>query len=113
MRILFNFRNVDSSEAIKLHARDKLAKLEKYLPRSAEIEVTVITERHIHRADMCIHARGARYQSCEESEDMYASINLAVDKLDRQLRDHSATRTTRRRQGQALDDLDYVENAVS
>jgi putative sigma-54 modulation protein len=85
MQIDFHFRNLESSEAMKAYAVDKLAKLEKYVREPAEVHVTFGLERHIHGIDVALTAAGERYQGRAEHEDMYASIDLVLDKLLRQL----------------------------
>lgn len=97
MRIAYTFRNLESSEAIKNYAEEKLSRLQKYIRGALDAEVTVSLERHLHRVDVTLNAHGARYSAHEESEDMYASIDLAVDKIARQFRDSAGRRTTRKR----------------
>lgn len=85
MQIDFHFRNLDASEAMKAYASDKLAKLEKYLRPPPEAHVTFSVERHMHCIDVNLTAPGERYQGRAEQQDMYASIDVVVDKLLRQL----------------------------
>ena len=105
MRIAFTFRNLDSSEGIKNYASEKIERLQKYLRAPLDAEVTVSMARHLHRVDISLNADGSRYGSHEESEDMYASIDLAIDKIDRQVRDAAARRTHRRRSSPGISDL--------
>ena len=105
MRIAFTFRNVDSSEGIKNYASEKIAKLQKYLRAPLDAEVTVSLERHLHRVDVSLAADGHRYAGHEESEDMYASIDLVMDKIDRQVRETKATITQGRRHRDSLGDV--------
>lgn len=97
MRIAFTFRNLESSEGIKNYAEEKLSRLQKYIRGPVDTEVTVSLERHLHRVDVSLNAHGARYAAHEESEDMYASIDLALDKIGRQVRDSAGKRTARTR----------------
>ncbi|MDH5491855.1 MAG: ribosome-associated translation inhibitor RaiA [Myxococcales bacterium] len=99
MRINFTFRNIDSSDGIKSYASEKVGKLQKYLRAPLDAEVTVSTERHLHRVDVMVSADGHRYAGHEESEDMYASIDMVMDKIDRQVRNTKATITDRKRHG--------------
>jgi len=85
MPIDFNFRNLESSEAIKAYTVDKLAKLQKYLRGPLDAQVIFSTERHLHCVDVHLRDAGEHYQGREEQEDMYASIDLVTDKLLRQL----------------------------
>jgi len=97
MRVGFTFRNVESSNGIKSYAEEKIGKLQKYLRAPLDAEVTVSLERHLHCVDVAVNADGKRYAGREESEDMYASIDLVMDKIDRQVRDQKALITTRKR----------------
>ncbi len=105
MRIAFTFRNVDSSEGIKNYASEKISKLQKYLRAPLDAEVTVSLERHLHRVDINVAADGHRYAGHEESEDMYASIDLVMDKIDRQVRETKATITKGRRHRDSMGEV--------
>lgn len=102
MRIAFTFRNVDSSEGIKNYASEKIGKLQKYLRAPLDAEVTISLERHLHKIDVSVSADGHRYAGHEESEDMYTSIDLVIDKIDRQVRETKATITKGRRHRNGL-----------
>lgn len=97
MRIAFTFRNLESSEGLKNYASEKIGRLQKYLRAPLDAEVTISVERHLHRVDVSVSADGERYAGHEQSDDMYASIDLVMDKIDRQVRDSRARRTARRR----------------
>jgi putative sigma-54 modulation protein len=105
MRIAFTFRNVDSSEGIKNYASEKISKLQKYLRSPLNAEVTVSLERHLHKVDINVAADGHRYAGHEESEDMYASIDLVMDKIDRQVRETKAAITKGRRHRDSVGDV--------
>jgi len=99
MRISYTFRNMESSDAIKSHASDKIAKIQKYMRAPLHAEFTFSTERHLHRVDLNLTGDGHQYAGHGQSEDMYTTIDQVVDKIDRQVRDTKATETHRRRQG--------------
>ncbi|MEM6959507.1 MAG: ribosome-associated translation inhibitor RaiA [Myxococcota bacterium] len=99
MRINFTFRNFDSSERIKSYASDKIAKFQKYLRAPLDAEVVVSVERHVHMVDVTVTADGQRYSANAESEDMYASIDLCLDKVNRQIRSQKDAQTSRKRHG--------------
>jgi len=97
MEVAFTFRNVESSEGVKTYAKDKLARLQKYVRSPITADVVLSHERHLHRAEISVRSDGGRYGGIHESEDMYASIDLVIDKLDRQLRDASDRSATDRK----------------
>src|SRR4029453_1812150 len=93
---------MDSSEAIKNYASEKIAKLQKYLRSPLESDVTISLERHLHRVDVSVLADGKHYSGHEQSEDMYASIDKVMDKLDRQVRDAKAALVDRKRHDESV-----------
>lgn len=97
MEIAYTFRNVESSEGVKTYAKDKLARLAKYVRSSIMADVVLSHERHLYRVEISVRSDAGRYVGIHESEDMYASIDLVTDKLDRQLRDHSDRNATDRK----------------
>jgi putative sigma-54 modulation protein len=86
MRLNITFRNLDATDALKEYASEKIERVHKYLDRAGEAHVVLSLERHLHHADISIHAGTFLLRGREKSEDMYASIDLAMDKIERQLR---------------------------
>jgi putative sigma-54 modulation protein len=89
MEVSFTFRNVESSEAVKNYAREKLTRLQKYVRSPLRSDVIFSHERHLHRVEVVVGGDGHRYTGTHESGDMYASIDLVFDKINRQLRKHN------------------------
>lgn len=98
MRVAVTFRNLDSSDAIKTYAQEKIAKLQKFLRAPIDAQVTASVEnKHRHCVEVQLVAGGETYNGREESEDMYASIDLVMDKLERQItRSHGRNNARRR-----------------
>ncbi len=86
MQTNITFRNLEASEAIKSYAREKVDRVNKYLDKASEAHVVLALERHLHHADITVHAGPFFLRGREKSEDMYASIDLAMDKIERQLK---------------------------
>ena len=85
MRIAFTFRNLEPSAALKSYASEKIEKLQRYLHAPLDADVTLSVERRLHCIDVTISSDGRGYIGREESEDMYASIDVVTDKLRRQM----------------------------
>jgi len=86
MQTNITFRNLEATEAIKAYARDKVDRVHKYLEGSSEAHVVLAVDRHQHQADITIHAGHFFLRGREVSTDLYASIDLAMDKIERQLK---------------------------
>ena len=86
MQLNITFRQFGASDSLKEYAREKVDKVNKYLDRAGEAHVVLSLERHLHHADITIHSGAWVLRGREKSEDMYASIDLAMDKIESQLR---------------------------
>lgn len=89
MRLQVKGKNVEVSESVKSYAQRKLGKLEKHLNDSARLELELAVERNPsvalnQVAEATIWTKGPVIRARESSTDMKASIDLLVDKLERQ-----------------------------
>ncbi len=100
MRIDITGRQVEITPALREFADDKLRKLEKLLDGPLEAHVVLAVEKHRHLAEIQVKSRTAVLSATEETGDLYASINEAADKLERQaLRHKEKTTEKKRREG--------------
>lgn len=81
----FTFRNMHSTEALRDHALDKLTRLDKYLFKPATAHIIFNVEGARHAAEITLNLKGRRLVGVGTSNDMYLSIDDAVDKLKRQI----------------------------
>ena len=89
MQVNITFRNMFATDALRNHVHDKLAKVvDKYLDKVTEAHVTLSLERYLHQAEINLHAGHFHVRGKDKSEDMYASIDIAIDKIERQLKKH-------------------------
>jgi ribosome hibernation promoting factor len=102
MNVSITFRHMDPSEAIKRHAQDKLAKLQKFLRQPMTAKVTLSIDRLRHVAETRISSGGAHLEAKESSEDMYASIDKVMTKLERQIRGSKGAAQAKRRGGESV-----------
>lgn len=86
MQITVTFRHMESSEALREYALRKLAKMERYLDAAAEAAVVLAIEKFRHQADITITGDGYKVKGREETGDMYSAIDLAVEKVEKQLK---------------------------
>jgi putative sigma-54 modulation protein len=103
VNISITFRHMDSSNAIKSYAADKIGKLQKFLRQPMTAKVTLSIDRLKHVAETRISSGGSHLEAKEASEDMYASIDRVIDKLERQIRGaKGAAQSKKRRSGDSL-----------
>ncbi len=88
MQVTVTFKNIDSSDAVRDHAVDKSQRFSKYVSGVIEVHWFLSVEKIRHQADVTIMANGVKIQAHEVSEDMYSAIDMASDKLEKQLRKH-------------------------
>jgi putative sigma-54 modulation protein len=86
MQLNITFRQMETSDALKDYAREKVDRVNKYLDKAGEAHVVLSLERHLHHADITVHSGIFVLRGKEKSEDMYASIDLAVEKIEKQLK---------------------------
>ncbi len=86
MNMNITFRHLDPIDSLKNYAQDKVERVNKYLDQATDANVVLSLERHLHLADITIHSGAFVLRGREQSEDMYASIDLAMDKIERQLK---------------------------
>jgi putative sigma-54 modulation protein len=88
MQVSVTFRQLEPSEALKSYVIDRLKKFKRYLEGPLEAHVVLGLEKFRHLADITINSNGHMIKGREENADMYAAIDLVMDKIDMQLRKH-------------------------
>lgn len=97
MQLSVTFRHMEASDAIKEYAADKLHRIKKIFPDPIRAQVVVSTERHRHHVDINITLHnGLVIKGREVTEDMYAAIDLVMDKIERQIRKYKDKITSHR-----------------
>lgn len=76
---------MESTEAIKRYVHEKLERVQRYLRAPLDAHVTFFQERHDFVAEMHIQASGKSYQARHDSDDLYKSIDIVVDKIEHQI----------------------------
>ena len=97
--MLLNFvgKNIELTESLKNVAEKKFSKLDKYFSEEAEARVVFSTVREQQTVEVTIFLPKTIIRAEETTDDMYSSMDNAVDALARQIRKHK-TRLKRRYQ---------------
>ena len=101
MRLQVKGKNVEVSEAIRTYAEEKLGRLDRQLADPTRVELELAVEKNPsisanHVAEATIWTKGPVLRAKEASSDMRASIDLLVDKLERQVSRYREKRHDRR-----------------
>jgi len=91
MQLQVSGRNLDVTEPIREYAERKLARIERHLTEDTRVDLELAIERNPsisanQYAELTVWTRGPVLRAHESAVDMYAAIDLVVDKLDRQVR---------------------------
>ncbi len=97
MKFHIRGKNVEVTNALRDYAERKVGRLEKFFesPISSDVHVTLSVLKNRHTVEVTIPIPGGLLRAEERSTDMYASIDLVIDKLERQIRKHK-TRVNRK-----------------
>ena len=85
MRITITGRNIELTPGIKEAVEDKLSKLEKYFKPDTDVHVTLSVEKDRQKIEVTIPTKGHTIRAEEVSNDMYVSIDLVEETIERQL----------------------------
>jgi putative sigma-54 modulation protein len=89
MKITIAGRHIELNDALRNYALSKVETLERYHDGIISVDINLELEKNRNTVDIIAHlVRRKVAKVSEESNDMYASIDLAIDKLKRQLRRH-------------------------
>ena len=86
MKFTISGKNIDVTEGLKAAVRDKLGKLERYFTPDTEVIVTMSVEKERQKIEVTIPVKGNIIRSEQVSNDMYVSIDLVEEIIERQLR---------------------------
>jgi putative sigma-54 modulation protein len=85
MQISVTFKNLDPSDALKAYAKKKLDRFDKLLDAPAEVSVVLSVEKIRHIAEVNLTGGKISIHATEETNNMYSSIDMVVDKLKAQI----------------------------
>jgi putative sigma-54 modulation protein len=99
MKIKVSGKNFEITEALKNRAIKKLSKLEKFFSADAEATVMMTVEKNRHIIEVTIRFNGMMVRAEVANDDMYVSIDKAIDILERQIRKNKTRLAKKLREG--------------
>jgi putative sigma-54 modulation protein len=97
-------RHIEVTNSMKDYAMEKISKIEKLRNRITDINVIMDIQKYEHRAEIILKVDHIRITSRASSDDMYASIDKAVNKIESQLRRYKTK--VQNHQAPSLADID-------
>lgn len=86
MNLVISGKNLDITEGLRVAVEEKIGKLERYFTDTTEVHVTLSAEKMRQKIEVTIPMKGNIIRAEETSSDMYVSIDLVEEVIERQLR---------------------------
>ena len=112
MNFIISGKNIDVTPGLKDAIEQKLGKLERYFTPETEIIVTLSVEKERQKIEVTIPVKGNIIRSEQESSDMYVSIDLVEEIIERQLRKYK-TKLIAKQQGGHDSRQEFIESDTS
>ena len=88
MQVNITCLHLEITDALRDYVEEKFDRLERHFDRIIAVQVILQVEKLKQKAEAALHVAGREVVANAEHGDMYAAIDLLVDKLDRQLIKH-------------------------
>ncbi len=102
IKVSVTFRHIEPTEALKQYVEQKLHRIGKFFSRPLDAHVILAVEsRECQLAEVELHAHGATLHGKEENQDLYAAIDLTIDKIERQIKKQKEKTKLKRKRSNA------------
>jgi putative sigma-54 modulation protein len=112
MNINIRGKHIELTDALKDYVLKRVGKLAKYSDDFKDVQVKLMVERDRHRIEVTAPLNGIILRGEEETEDMYSSIDMVVEKLERQI-DKYRTRINKRMRSKVFKDYGTKESGMN
>jgi putative sigma-54 modulation protein len=92
MKVHYTGRHVELTEPLKAFTKDRLDKMTSFLDDIIDVHVILGVEKHRHEAEITLKTRTNAFVASATTDDMYASITQAMDKLEVQAHKYQGKR---------------------
>ena len=99
MKFIISGKNINVTSGLSSSIEQKLGKLERYFTPDTEIIVTLSVEKERQKIEVTIPVKGTIIRSEQVSDDMYVSIDLVEEVIERQLRKYKNKLIARHQEG--------------
>jgi putative sigma-54 modulation protein len=109
MRIKITGRNIELTDGLKAAVEDKLGKLEKYFTPDTDVYVTLSVEKDRQKVEVTIPMKGNYIRSEQVSSDMYVSIDVVEEVIERQLKKYRTKLVTKQQNAASVFKQEFIE----
>ena len=109
MKFVIVGRNIEVTPGLRDAVEDKIGKLEKYFNPETEVHVTLSVEKDRQKIEVTIPVKGSIIRSEQVSNDMYVSIDLVEEIIERQLKKYKTKIVDKQQSAGAFSQL-FLEN---
>lgn len=114
MRIIISGKNIDITDGLRQAVEDKLSKLERYFTPETDVIVTLSIEKERQKIEVTIPVKGNIIRSEQVSNDMYVSIDLVEEVIERQLKKYKNKIIDQKQSAPSLQNFqkEYIEKEI-
>ena len=109
MRITITGKNIELTDGLKEAVEDRLSKLEKYFTPETEAHVTLSVEKERQKIEVTIPVKGSVIRAEQVSNDMYVSIEVVEETIERQLKKYRNKIVTKQQSVEKFFAQEYLE----
>jgi putative sigma-54 modulation protein len=96
MQVLVTFRHMEATDALRQYAEHKVARVHKLMRHPIEAHVVLSVNKRRHVAEITFSGEHLHVNATEETGDLYSAIDLAMDKIERQIQKRITKRKARK-----------------
>jgi len=111
MRYIISGKNINVTEPLKEAVENKLSKLDRYFSPDTEVHATLSVEKGRQNIEVTIPIKGTIIRAEQDSNDMYVSIDLVEEVIERQIKKYKTKIIDRKQSATAFSDLFIQEEA--
>lgn len=118
MSIIIKGKNIEVTPALRTYAEEKIGKIQKRYNHIIKTEVEFIVEKNPsisanQTVEVTLFTKGPIFRAKESSSDMYASVDVVLEKLERQVEKHKGKVYHNNRGSGALPEIAIAENSIA
>ena len=111
MKFIISGKNITVTDGLRTAVEDKLGKLERYFTPDTEVVVTLSVEKERQKIEVTIPVKGNIIRSEQVSNDMYVSIDLVEEVIERQLKKYRTKLVTKQQSAASVFKQDFLDAA--